>query len=327
MLYSLPNRLRPILLLLAPLLAIFAARMATHSEIAARYPRTAALCFLWIAADSLTLALIAKAPRNRPQLRAVLGAIATGFLVATLGAADPVRAALLDMHAVVLAMALTVATYAGWSLWRAIRVFGRTGSIAQAAQQVLPELLVRMAAYEFAMLRLALFSWGAQPDVPAKTQSFSCHRIVNPMIATLLVLQLIEIGVMHLLVSHWSATAAWILFALGVWGLLFTIALMKAFRIYPVLMDENMVRVRAGTLTDFAVPHCEIAGVDAAISMEDTKRSDVLHAAILAHPNIILRLKKPIRHRGLFGKTRTVERVAFRVDEPELFLTALRERI
>ena len=97
MLYVLPNRLRPILLLLAPLLAIFAARMATHSEIAARYPRTAALCFLWIAADSLTLALIAKAPRNRPQLRAVLGAIATGFLVATLGAADPVRAALLDI--------------------------------------------------------------------------------------------------------------------------------------------------------------------------------------------------------------------------------------
>ena len=103
MLYVLPNRLRPILLLLAPLLAIFAARMATHSEIAARYPRTAALCFLWIAADSLTLALIAKAPGNRPHLRAVLGAIATGFLVATLGAADPVRAALLDMHAVVLA--------------------------------------------------------------------------------------------------------------------------------------------------------------------------------------------------------------------------------
>ena len=324
---SLSARLAPIAILLAPLLAILAARLTTHSDLAARHPRTAALLFLWIAADALTLAAIAKAPQNRPGLRVLLGTIAAGCIVATVAAAGPVREALLDMQAVVLAMALTVIAYLGWSAADALRTYRRTGSAELAACEVLPANLVRFAMFESSMMRLALFKWGAPPHVPEGAQGFAYHRVINPMIAAFLVLQLIEIVVVDLLVSHWSRLAALVLLALGIWGALFLIALMKGFRLYPILLDGDCVRVRAGLLIDLRVPIDAIEELEPSITKPEADRADVLNAALFSHPNIIMRLRTPIRHAGVFGKSREVRTIAFRLDQPAPFIEALEPRL
>lgn len=324
---SLSARLAPIAILLAPLLAILAARLATHSDLATRHPRTAALLFLWIAADALTLAAIAKAPRNRPGVRVLLGTIAAGCIVATVAAAAPVREALLDMRAVVVAMALTVIAYLGWSAADALRTYRRTGSAEMAACEVLPSNLVRFAVFESSMMRLALFKWGARPHVPEGAQGFAYHRVINPMIAAFLVLQLIEIVVVDLLVSHWSRLAALVLLALGIWGALFLIALMKGFRLYPILLDGKCVRVRAGLLIDLSVPIDAIEKLEPSITKAEADRADVLNAAMVSHPNIILRLRTPIRHAGVFGKPREVRWIAFRLDQPAPFIEALEARL
>ncbi|QZD87402.1 hypothetical protein [Qipengyuania psychrotolerans] len=324
---SLSARFAPAAILLVPLLAIIAARLATHSDLAARHPRTAALLFLWIAADALTLAAIAKAPKHRPGLRVLLGTIAAGCIVATLAAASPVREALLDMRSVVIAMALTVIAYAGWSAIEAWHTYRRTRSFEKAASEVLPAKLVRFAAFESGMMRLALFKWGAKPLVPAGTQAFAYHRVINPMIAVFLVLQMIEIVVVDLLVSHWSRPAAIVLLALGIWGALFLIALMKGFRLYPILLGREFVRVRAGLLINLRVPIDAIEALEPSITKAETDRAEVLNAAILSHPNVILRLRSPIPHTGLFGKTRNIGRIAFRLDQPAPFIEALEARL
>ncbi|WP_128893290.1 hypothetical protein [Erythrobacter sp. HKB08] len=322
-----PSSINPLALTLLPLAAILAGRFATHSELAARYPAQAALLFLWLAADALALALIAKAPANRPGLRAVLGAIAAGCVVATLAAADPVRDALLEMRPVVFAMGVTVALYFAWSGWLALRTFRSSGSIEAALGEILPQPLVSFAAQETEMLRLALFRWGAEPHVPEGARGFAYHRVINPMIAVFLVLQVIEIVVVDLLVSHWSERAALVLLALGIWGALFLIALMKAFRLYPILLDDSGVHVRGGTLVDRRIPYHAIAAIEPSISAEEAKTPGVLNAAILSHPNVVLRLSTPIEHRGFLGRTRSIERVAFRLDEPAPFLKELAAKI
>ena len=318
---------RSALLWLAPFLAILAARFATHSQLAADHPRAAGLLFLWVAADALALSLLAKAPKHRPGLRALLGAIATGCVIATVGAAGPVRAAMLDMEGVVLAMGLTVAAYLGWSLFLAAQELRKTRSMTEAAGVILPAALVRFAVYESAMMRLALFSWGAKPHVPEGAQAFAYHKVINPLVATFLVLQVIEIVVVDLLVSHWNETAALVLLALGIWGVLFFIAMMKAFRVYPVLLHEAELQVRGGSFVDFSLPLSAIASVEPSISDAETRRANVLNAAILSHPNVVLRLSRPLEYRPLFGRPRMVERVAFRLDEPALLLAALQRRI
>lgn len=320
-------RLRLIALWLAPFAAIFAARIATHSELAGRYPRAAGLLFVWIAADSLTLALIAKTPGNRPGLRAALGTIFAGCVIATLGAAQSVRAALLDMEAVIAAMALTGAAFLGWSLFRAFAVLRRTGSWQDAAGEILPAQLVKFAAFELGMMRLALVGWHRRPEVPNGALAFAGHRIENQMIAVMLALQVIEIGVVHLVISHWSMAAALILLALGVWGVMFTLALMNGLRIYPVLLMQDGIRLRAGPFTDVSVPLAAIASIEASISHEECKRRDVLRASLLTHPNIVLRLDPPLERRDILGRPRAIARLAFRLDDPAPFIAALRAHI
>ena len=321
------SRAGPVLLLLAPMLAITAGRFATHSELAAGNPRTAALLFLWLCADALALALIAKAPANKPGLRALLGALAAGCIVATLAAATPVREAILSMDAAVAAMALTLAAYLGWSMVLALRRWRATRSLEQVLGEILPARLATFAMHESAMMRLALFSWGTAPDVPPGAKAFAYHRVVNPMIAAFLVLQLIEIFAVHLLVSHWSERAALVLLALGIWGALFLVALTKAFRLKPILIDRAGVRVRSGTIIDVYLPFDAIEGIGGAISDAETKRGDVLSAAILSHPNIVLTLARPLEHTGFLGRKRMIRRVAFRLDQPAPFFEALEHRI
>ena len=327
MLLRLNPKLRSALFVLVPLLAIAAGRLATHSELAARHPRTASLLFLWLCADALALAIIAKAPRNRPEIRALLGATAAGCVVATVGAAAPVRAALFDMQSVAIAMALTVALALVWNLREAVGRYRSSGSLPLAAEAIFPPTTVKFAARELQMLRLALVGWRLQPEVSDGARAFAYHRVINPMIAVFLVLQLIEIVVVDFLVSHWSREAAWILLALGVWGALFFIAMMQGFRLHPVLLDEQSVRVRSGLMIDLIVPLEGIEAFGAAISGEELKQDHVLNAAILSHPNVVLQLARPLEYRPAIGKARMVTRVAFRLDEPAPFVEALQSRI
>lgn len=314
-------------ILAAPFVAILAARFATHSDLAGHYPRLSGLLFLWIAADSLTLALIAKAPERRPGMRAVLGTLAVASAVALLGAAAPVRDALLDMTVMTTAMALTGAAYLGWSAWTAWQTYRSSGRASEAASAILPASVVKMASFEIAMMKLALSGWRSPPHVPAGARAFAGHRIENQMIGVMLALQIIEIGVVHLLVSHWSPTAALILLAMGVWGLLFTLALMNALRRYPAALGEREFRFRVGVVTELVVPVAQIVAVEPSISDAQCKGREVLRATVLTHPNVVLRIDPPLIRSDWLGRERRIERIALRIDEPVPLVAALSARI
>ena len=309
------------------LLAILGGRLATHSDLAARYPAAAALLFAWLAADALALSAIAKAPGYRPGLRVLLGCIAAGFAIAVAAAAAPVREALFGMPAILAALVLTLAAYLGWSVAAAMARFRRTRSMEAALGEIVPPKLAGFLLREVSMVWLALFSWRGKPDVPQGMRGFGYHRQVNPLIATFLVLQAIEIAVVDLIVSHWSERAALVLLALGLWGALFLIALMKAFHRNPILLGERHLRVRSGSLIDESVPLAAIGGIETAIAQEALKADNVLNAAILSHPNVVLRLSEPLVHRGWLGREREVDCIAFRLDEAGEFLALLRNRI
>ncbi|WP_029030152.1 hypothetical protein [Salinarimonas rosea] len=318
-----PSWLRAALLLGAPVLAILAARVLTKTALAGEYPRAAALLFLWIAADALALATIAKAPDRRPGLRAILGAFAAACLIVPIAAAAPVREALFGMPAVSAAMALTLALYAFWSVTEAAIRLRQSGSLAAAVGEILPRRLVDLVHAELSMAALALFRWNVPADIPAGAQAFAYHRHLTPMVAAFLVLQLIELAVVHLLVGLWSETAALVLLALSVWGVIWLVALLKSFRIYPVLVHRNAVVVRAGSLVDETIPLDAIARRTANFDSERLKSKRTLNAAVLAWPNVFLELGSPIQVRTVFGGRRTVDAVAFRLDDPAPFFRQL----
>lgn len=309
---------------LLPVAGLFLAGWAVRTPLAAAHPLTAGLLFLWIASDSRLLSLIARAPRRRPAPREVVAGLALAVFAVLTAAPLMVRTALLNLPVLAGAMALVVAAHLLWGLcaaWRRLRVADEARWVS-ALSELLPPPLVRLAAAELRLLHLGLFRWGAAPDVPAGCQGFAYHRHLTPMAVTLLVLQAIEVAIHHLLLAHWSAFAAYVLFVLSDVGLIYMIALIKSFRLRPVLLTPEGVRVRTGMLIDRFVPFAAIAGIETSFDSMLVKDRGTLNAGLLAWPNLVLTLHAPMP-----GHRRAITAIAFRLDDPEPFVRALRWRL
>jgi hypothetical protein len=316
-----------IVLTVLPICAIFAARIATHSALAAEYPRASALLFLWVAADALALSAIAKAPNFRPGVKALLGAFAFAAIAVPLAAAPPVRDEFLAMPALMIAMMATILLYAGWSVARAVITFRATASFAVAASEILPAKLVHLRSSELEMMHLALFRWNAPVDVPQHSVAFEYHRYLTPMIVAFLVLQLIELSIVHFLVSLWNENAAYILLALSVWGVIWMVALLKSFRIKPVLLTLDGIQVRSGSMVDAFVPYANILGIVGGYDAERLKQRSTLNCAIMSAPNVCIDLREPIAITTFFGRSRMIDSVALRLDDSAGFHCALRDAL
>ena len=316
-------RFAPIVL---PLIAIALARAMTHTAWAAAHAWLAALLFAWIVADSLLLAAIAKAPGRRPGLHAVLSAAAVASVIVLVGAAAPVRQAILDMPPLLAAAALTLFAFVAVNGFLILRALADGASIEQAATIVLPAKLVRFMSAETRIMRLALWGWRRGQDIPAGAQGYSYHRFLLPMIYVFLALQAIELAVMHFLLMQWNATVAWIWFGLGMAGGLWIIGLAQGFRIHPVLLTEEGLRVRSGVMVDLLVPYEALAGVVPSFAAEQVKATDTLNHAVLSWPNAMLQLERELTVRPLIGAEQRVRRIALRIDDSAAFLEALAER-
>ena len=319
-------------LLLLPLLAISAARLAAHIEIAADHPRAAALILVWIVADSLMLSLMARIGPEQVERKAALAVLAAAMATAALVMPAHLRIALLSMPVAAAAMAAVILAHVLSGAARAKRAFGtapgtRGERIVAAASELVPPALARFALAEARLLDLALFRWNAAPDLPDGSAGFGYHKHLTPIFCAMLALQLVELGVVHLLVSLWSAKAALVLSILSVLASVYLIGLLKSFRLRPVLIDDRCLRVRTGILIDRRIALANVAGVRTGFGSERVKRKRTLDAGLLAWPNILVELKQPMLSPNPLQPHRVIDAIAFRLDEPAVFARLLEARL
>lgn len=314
---------------LAPVLVIAVAAALLRLPVAQAHPRAAALLFLWIASDATMLGVLGRTPR--PGCRAGIAAMASAGMAVFSLSPPPIRAALFAMPWAMVVPVAAIGLHGGWGLWRVavrLRRWNRSDPDRWRGllEEMLPRPLVRLAMAEIRLLHLALFRWGAAPDIPAGTRGFAYHRHLQPMMIALLLMSCIEIGVTHLLVAHWSRTAALVLFVISDVSLLYLIGLIKSLRLSPVLLTETGVRLRAGLLVDRVIPYDAIATVTMNPDGETVRASDSWNIALLAWPNMLIRLSEPLPPRSWWRRD-PVRAVALRLDEPGPFLDALRTRL
>lgn len=316
----------------APVLAIAIAGLATRIPLAANYPVTASILFLWIVSDTMVLALMARAPGHRLSRPEILGALAAASLVVGLGSPVALRQAFLTTPVVVGGMVAVVLAHVGWASSRARRVLRLPGQTTKdrwtaAASEIIPPALVRLAVAELTLIHMALFRWGGPADVPDNSCAFTYHKHLAPMCASLLALQVIEIAVYHIFVGHWSRTAALVLFVLSDVGLIYMVGLIKSFRFRPVLVTPEGVRIRAGFLIDRMIPVDMIKSVETGFAGTDVHNPATLNAALLAWPNIVIRLNEPVARHSFLRRRAPFSMIAFRLDEPEPFVRLLKWRL
>ncbi len=325
-----PQPMRNLAWLALPILGVAFARLAGRSDLAERHPRITALLFVWIAADTLVLSLMARTKGHTPSREAVLARLASAALIVLLSAPPAVRNGLEAMPPLFVALILTLLLHTSWSLLRAGKAW-QTGIPGErwrtATAQLLPAPLLRIAAAEIMVLRMALTGWRARPDVPVGAQPFAYHRYLAPMMGVLLALQAIEIGVLDVVLRLWSPRIANVLMELGIVALLYLVGVIHSLRLRPILLTDDGLRVRSGVLAEQCVPYADIAELSPEVSATEVKSATTRNMALLAWPNVVVRLARPIGRKPLLRARPAIQAIAFRVDDPAAFIAALSTRL
>ena len=170
------------------------------------------------------------------------------------------------------------------------------------------------------------FAWGVAPDTPAGATAFSYHRSLQPVLWALLSASLLETAVLHLLLARlWSVRGSLLLLIVSILGLIWLIGLINSLVRLPLLVTDDGVRLRSGLLLDRWLPLDQIAAVNLVTDPGDLKRSDLLKASLLAYPNTLVQLVRPLPVRGRGGQSRTITTVALRPDDAAGFAAAVTE--
>src|SRR5689334_8784825 len=97
---------------------------------------------------------------------------------------------------------------------------------------------------------------------PTDALAFSYNRALAPLLWVFAFIMAAELLVTHLLVSAlWSGTAAFILSAISLAALVWTILFIRSLKRRPVLVDAENVTMQIGFLKSVRVPAGSIAGL------------------------------------------------------------------
>ncbi len=149
--------------------------------------------------------------------------------------------------------------------------------------------------------------------------AFSYRRALAPLLWAFAAIMMLELLVVHLLVSAlWSRVAALILSALSLAMLAWIIVFIRSLKRLPVLVDGEGVLLRLGSLRSVRVRAAQIAALRTAWPREALKRRGVLNLAMINYPNVMLDLDPPFP-----GRRRDIVAIAHRLDDPSGFTAAV----
>lgn len=177
-------------------------------------------------------------------------------------------------------------------------------------------------ASEVSILWYALFCWRKK----APEEGFTIHQrngwgTIAACIVAMIGFE--SIG-MHLLVQQWSVTAAWVVTALDLYGVLWIVGDYHALRLRPTYTADGILHLRYGLRWNAEIALADIESIDDAGSEADWKRKNVLKMAMLDEPKYLVKLRHPVTVNGLAGIRRTIDAIAVLPDDIEAFDRTLR---
>lgn len=225
--------------------------------------------------------------------------------------------------------------YIGWRAHRGYRAYreDRTrhadrdpvDAIRTAVAETIPvPAAARAAAYEIAILYLALVGWRLRP-ADDERQRFTCYRdsSYGAALAGLMMVMVVELVGAHIALHVWvSPTLAWIVSIVTAYTAFWLIGDFQAFRLRPIVVEDDRIRLRFGMRWEADIPlsavrSCERAGTDDGADLKMTT---------LNQPTILLELSEPVRVIGLYGLAKEASRILVAVDDPERFRHAVASR-
>ena len=151
---------------------------------------------------------------------------------------------------------------------------------------------------------------------------FTRHRYELPLLGAFFAVAAVELLAIHLLVSLWSRSAAWLLSALTLFALVQIGLLVHGMIKWPTVINESGITVRHGRRGEIFIPLTQVARVEDVAFRPQEKGPHAFRATIFAQPNVAIQLTEP-----LVRGRRRLERIAMRLDDPTAFHAMLQARL
>lgn len=180
---------------------------------------------------------------------------------------------------------------------------------------------------ELTLLANFFTGWFRRFQPGAGQLAFTYHRrnAYGLMVAALGLLLIVETFLVHLIVRHWSNTAAWVFTLASLYTLLWVIGDYQAIRLRPIILDANRLHLRSGQRWRLSIPYSLVADIRKPVKA-DAMRADYVNFALAGEPGLVLELAEPVQATGLLGRQKSVGCVGLTLDDPKAFQAALAER-
>jgi hypothetical protein len=189
-------------------------------------------------------------------------------------------------------------------------------------------------------LYLALVRWVARrPELPHGTVPIGYSRLVAPVLWLWIFGSAVEVVVLDVVLSRWWAPLRVPLLVLGLWGLMWMLGMMAAYRVRPHLLGDHCLLVRDGIHARVEIPLERIAGIRRVEhelpgilrsvhceQVEGEEAEALLLVGVSSRTNLELVLTGPTRLETPHGPA-TVTRVGLWVDEPREVAELVRRRL
>ncbi len=179
-------------------------------------------------------------------------------------------------------------------------------------------------------LRVISFAFwpGRQPAAQptACSRAFTNHFEARPVLIALLAIALVELSVVHILLSSLSSWIVIAHLAFGALFVLYLIGIIRSFTSLPTIVEDGLLHVRMSVFFEAITPVSNICAVSRINSMPAQGAELVANGAIFVAPNILIELKNEIEVERMFKPKHLARFIAIYVDEPATFIvsTALR---
>jgi L-lactate permease len=171
---------------------------------------------------------------------------------------------------------------------------------------------------EISMLYYGLFAW-KRPKQPLEN-AFTAYKKsgYGSIVGALAFLSLTEVLAFHVFFMQISIIAAWIIFALNLYGIIFILADFNATRREPTFIEDEKLYINAGIRWKAVIPVKDIKSVE--LSNESSRGKQILRTmTILSGPNLVIVLEKTHRADGPYGIRKNFDKILLNLDEPQRF--------
>jgi hypothetical protein len=186
-------------------------------------------------------------------------------------------------------------------------------------------IYVKLVASELTVLRFGLLCWKKQKQSSTATDQYTVYKESNyPLLfGVILFACIVEITGLHVVLLHYSKTAALIVSILSVYGMIFMVSDLSAILKSPVLVMSDKLLLRTGLRWRAVVDRNNIASIE---KIKDTFQPDIncFKGSIMKNSaNLLLTFKHPVNIERLYRKPVWVDKMIMSIDQADDFTAEL----